>query len=507
MMNWKDLLSAKRPSSANGNNEENEELSLSPFERDYFTIINSSYFRRLQNKTQVYTLDKNDFVRTRLTHSLEVASIAEILGRRIAERIIERCQQVDLPQNFREDLPMVCRCAGLLHDIGNPPFGHAGEEYIRDFFQNNEAELRGKLSEQMWLDLINFEGNAQNVRIVTRMGRSSNPNDEKYGMDLTYAVINSLIKYPVNSLQYKNREEIEGKKKRGKIGYYHSEEWIVTRYVMPTGKGTGTLLDEKTLLKDPVMLIMEAADDISYATADIEDAIKKNYIDPQAFIEKLPPEERSIKLGTIISKTLKKIKEQSMVDVINKFMANYDSIMDGTFKEELIDGGKYDINGFKKLMMNSVFEKRDEYTNHRFYPEIKISYIIEKLIGALKRKPEDTEKLDIVCLDAMRQFIEEGEKEVYNITKNMKGHFTDTEIEKKRKLEALYHNYLAVVDFVSGMTDSYLNDFYDNLFNDSYIDSQFEILKRKYKNESNNFRDGIVNRIKDRITEMSQREN
>lgn len=485
-MKWSQLLCPERLNKP-GQESENEELDLNPFERDYYTIVTSPYFRRLQRKTQVYVLDQNDYSRNRLTHSLEVSAIAEIMGKRVAKNIQER--ETDLPEHFSEDLSKVLRCAGLLHDMGNPPFGHSGEEYIRGFFRDNEEGLRKNLSEQMWLDFVNFEGNAQNVRIVTKLGGSSNPKDgSSRGMHLTSAVINSIIKYPCSSMVRKPKTGDEDKQKpedekelksgdegeskadnkgrpvRGKIGYYHSEEWIVTD-MLP--KKTGTKKGER-LLRDPIMLLMEAADDIAYGTADVDDAVNKGLLSERQVEEVLkevefPPECDNLE------KKLQYVRERSMVEAIATFDNHYPEIMSGDYEGELVDENHCKLSELKKLL-TIIFPKRDQDAEVFINSKKKIYDILDRLIQVVTNpKPSFSEYLIKKNLD---QFIEKAEDEVYYETKLRKYN------KGNKDQETLYHQYMAVVDFVSGMTDSYVSIFYDELFSDSH--AKKEMLE--YKN-------------------------
>jgi dGTPase len=158
------------------------------FEKDYQRIISSASFRRLQDKTQVFPLDKSDFIRTRLTHSLEVANFARSLGNMIGARIIKESRDAAFTEKMREDICSVLECAGLLHDIGNPPFGHFGEDAIRDWFKRNlpemdfyDGKLIDALNSQQIADFYNFEGNTQALRVVTKLHFMVDEN----GMNLT----------------------------------------------------------------------------------------------------------------------------------------------------------------------------------------------------------------------------------------------------------------------------------------------------------------------------------
>lgn len=164
MMEWKQLLSPKRVGNyAKSGNVRSSDLR-SEFEKDYHRIIGSSSFRRLQDKTQVFALDKSDFIRTRLTHSLEVSSFAKSMGQNIAQYLIENHVDPSFTQETKADICDILQCAGLIHDIGNPPFGHFGEEAIRDWFVRKLHTLyfQGKpvtevLTNQMIQDFYHFE--------------------------------------------------------------------------------------------------------------------------------------------------------------------------------------------------------------------------------------------------------------------------------------------------------------------------------------------------------------
>lgn len=207
-MEWNKLLSEKRQVQSEPEPEPYEwgrDYPMSDFDKDYKGIILSAAFRRLQDKTQVFPLDKSDFVRTRLTHSIEVSAIAKQLGIMITNN-----KTRFLKDEFKNSskvscsIPVVLECAGLLHDLGNPPFGHFGEEIIRDWFkkafERNDFLYRGNsikkcFPSQMYNDLCNFEGNAQALRILSKI--SHRP--EGYNINLTYGIINTLIKYPTDS--------------------------------------------------------------------------------------------------------------------------------------------------------------------------------------------------------------------------------------------------------------------------------------------------------------------
>ena len=199
-MNWTTLLcddrirSYKKSSSTDLRTE---------FEKDYHRIIGSASFRRLQDKTQVFPLDRSDFVRTRLTHSLEVSSLAKSLGQNISESIRVNVKDDTFLPEHKAAVCDILQCAGLIHDIGNPPFGHFGETSIQDWFKQNLGRLTFKgqaisdmLKPQMCQDFYHFEGNTQAFRVVTRLHFLV----DEHGMNLTKALLGTIIKYPVSSL-------------------------------------------------------------------------------------------------------------------------------------------------------------------------------------------------------------------------------------------------------------------------------------------------------------------
>lgn len=284
-MEWKQLLSVQRQS------EKKQKDLLAEFDDDYLSIISSQAFRRLQDKTQVFLLDKSDFVRTRLTHSLEVSTIARQLTVMIIQKMrdfektrpkIEKVIE-EIP-GFEHAIGTVAACAGLLHDTGNPPYGHYGESVIRKWFEkqfaNSDFKYGGKpiceiLTEQMKADFTRFEGNAQGLRIMAKSRHKS----ESHDVNLTYAVMNTLVKYPNPSNFTYVKEDV----KKHKNGYYHAEEDLMRE--MCTATGTLVDAERNEYVRHPLVYVMEAADDIAYATADLEDAVMKHCFTVDEFIQ------------------------------------------------------------------------------------------------------------------------------------------------------------------------------------------------------------------------------
>ena len=191
-MQWEKLLSTQKLFDEPDEPEVFSKYPINEFEKDYNRIISSAAFRRLQDKTQVFPLDKSDFVRTRLTHSIETSTIARQLGIMVAQNNTKYLP-ADIRKEDSEGIPSVLLCAGLLHDLGNPPFGHFGETVIGDWFKENLIKVQYKdkpikewMSQQMIADLENFEGNAQALRIVLKAKYNSEIN-------LSAGIISTLV--------------------------------------------------------------------------------------------------------------------------------------------------------------------------------------------------------------------------------------------------------------------------------------------------------------------------
>lgn len=263
-MEWSRLLSDQRirsvPARAGAGDLRTE------YEKDYHRIIGSASFRRLQDKTQVFPLDKSDFIRTRLTHSLEVSSFGKSLGQNISQKILQEVRDPDFKPEYQGYICDILQCAGLLHDIGNPPFGHFGETVIREWFQAHmkHFQLQGKpltelLTSQMQADFYEFEGNTQALRLVTKLHYLV----DEHGMNLTQALLGTIIKYPVSSLEInKDSGDIRTKK----MGYYYAEKDLFQQIQQTLGTEGH---------RHPLAFVLEAADDIAYKTADVEDAFKR----------------------------------------------------------------------------------------------------------------------------------------------------------------------------------------------------------------------------------------
>ena len=261
-MNWPQLLSRKRL----GTDQPPSPMTArTDFQRDFDRIVFSSAFRRMQDKTQVFPLSTVDYVRTRLTHSLEASSIGRSLGTLVGEQVIRRHGL----QGFEaSDFGDICAAACLAHDIGNPPFGHSGEDAIRYWAMEADYGRRrvAMLAEPEREDFLRFEGNAQGFRILTRLQNPDNPG----GLQLTCATLAAFTKYPREAWLGGSRYDGVSAKKQGFVCEDRESFSEVARTVGLTRRDT----HHAVWHRHPLAFLVEAADDISYRVIDIEDGFR-----------------------------------------------------------------------------------------------------------------------------------------------------------------------------------------------------------------------------------------
>ena len=466
MMKWEQLLSAKRHRQVSSVAKTKEDLR-NEFEKDYHRIIGSASFRRLQDKTQVFPLDQSDFIRTRLTHSLEVSSYAKSLGQNIGEYIIHHIKDETFSWKQREEICNILECAGLIHDIGNPPFGHFGEIVIREWFQRNLPKLQYKgeaveqlLSEEMRQDFYHFEGNAQALRLVSKLHYLV----DEYGMNLTYALLNTIVKYPVSSLEInKNSEDIKDKK----LGYYCADREIFEAII----KETGT--EGK---RHPLTFVLEAADDIAYKTADIEDGFVKGFISYAQLKEELrmleerephnpfrPMEKLEHKYQSGIRRQVQNPEEYAVKNWIIQvqgflincatygFTSNYRAIMEGTYKTDVFCGtyGQGLMNLLGDLAYRKIFDTPTIY-KLEMKESVILNFLMDKFVNA------------VLYYDTGSKLSEVDKRLVSFISDNYKSAYHH-QAQGKSEEEKLYLRLLLATDTICGMTDSYAKRLYQEL--------------------------------------------
>lgn len=477
-MEWTRLLSTKRQRPGRHQDVRSADTDLrSEFEKDYHRIIGSASFRRLQDKTQVFPLDKSDFIRTRLTHSMEVSSLAKSLGQNIGESILAHKKDTSFTPGMKEDICNILQCAGLIHDIGNPPFGHYGEFAIREWFERNLPALKYHgtpieelLEEQMREDFYHFEGNAQALRLVSKLHFLVDEN----GMNLTYALLNTIIKYPVASTQIRPKS---GDIREKKMGYYYADRELFEDIVMETGAGN---------CRHPLTFILEAADDIAYKTADIEDAFVKGFITYHSLrdeLRKLQNRKKKLtvpeqaewnrfrpadKLVELYERAKKNgvdnpgdyavknwiVKAQGVLIgyATSGFTSHYDEIMNGVYKTDLF--ADTPAEGLVKLLgeiaCKCVFKSETIY-RMEVKEAVMLDNLMDRFMGAIIKYDDPAQKLNSIE-ERLVSFISNNYKKAYRY-----------HAEGQPDIYRLYLRLLLVTDYICGMTDSYAKRLYQEL--------------------------------------------
>ncbi len=452
---------------------ETEHESSITYRNDYDTIICSTFFRRLQDKAQVFPLDEDDYVRTRLTHSLEVSAIGKKLGEYAFLKIKEMKQDKWFEEHSEKDFSDVLLCAGLVHDIGNPPFGHFGEYAIREWFQTNlkhltlgERKLTDILSNWQLQDLYSFEGNAQSLRLLSKTSYLGREN----GFNLSYSVLGTIIKYPISSEKLTSCNPNHYKK----IGYNFSERELFDEINNKTGMNG---------CRHPLSYLLEAADDIAYRTSDLEDAMVKKVISFQEIIEAFEQYINNLdkniinkqyiyqcieKLTVIYQKEISKnsrkpdltavqrwnqyIQGIMIRDAGNAFVKNYDLIMQGNFHGDLFDDttSGHIILAIsrlsEKMIYTSLIKTRTELFGRRVIDSLLSQFMPAAIVYDTKEK---ITFIDRRIIDTVSQFY----KSMYC-----------NEAAGKSEEEKLYLRILMITDYISGMTDNYAKRLYQELF-------------------------------------------
>jgi len=468
-MDWDLLLSGVRLRNGQVKDRtENNEFDLrNDFDDDYGRLIFSSAVRRLQDKAQVFPLDNSDFVRTRLTHSLEVSTIGRSIGVSIEENLINDRK---LKIEHKGKISALLAIVGLIHDLGNPPYGHFGEEAIQSFFKNwfendeQGKQLSEKLTDEQKADFTNFEGNAQTFRLLSKL---NNLKDE-YGYNLSAASLASILKYPRSSIEgNKGSDEREAKGlgvSYKKFGYLQSEAERFESVKTYTG------IDKH---RHPVTFLLEAADDIAYSAADIEDGCKKKVLDYHT-------------IETVLNNRLADGNEKDQL-LLKSFIGTY-SANDGRADrlDNAVQNFRIEAQGYMiKSVVKEFLERHDEILNGDFDEEIievsdasrvrqafkDLSYIIFDSKEILKREYAGGKVVE----GLLQMFVNAVTSKNYKKSKTAEGKLylliSDNyrDIMSKFPFEtesgepSLYDKLLLVTDFVCGMTDTYALELYKNL--------------------------------------------
>lgn len=471
MMEWNALLSTEKLGGETALPEVFARFPVNPFEIDYNHLINSASFRRLQDKTQVFPLDKGDFVRTRLTHSIEVSTVARQLGMMLTGDTSQYAKE-EL-RRYRMEIPSVLACVALLHDLGNPPFGHFGEALIGEWFssaldriQYKNKPLRAWLTPQMASDLEHFEGNAQALRLLAKSRFGS-------GINLSMAVMGALLKYPTDSCHFRRNDPDV---KLHKLGYFAAEADVFRRVTDTLGMHGA----DGAVCRHPLTYLMEAADDIAYATADLEDALSKHLFTLEEFIacyrsfydasaiepksaqdythrllleledalRAAPPEDGA----HIFHAWLLQARYWLMNAAVYSFSYHYKDIMDGTFRNELFDGTNhaFTLHVLKEITARFAYDSR-AVLRLELAAESIVTFLLEKYVSAVLYCDKAYQTPDAKPTSADRKYLvtmPERHLQDYRAARTS-DEGTD-----------LYLRILAVTDYLSGMTDGYARTLY-----------------------------------------------
>ncbi len=391
-MNWEQLLSLRRQGDTHKRLRKEQDETRLGFEVDYDRIIFSAAFRSLQDKTQVIPLSKTDFVHTRLTHSMEVSVVGRSLGRIAGKKILEKHPYLKEVHGYQfNDFGAIVAAAALAHDIGNPPFGHSGEKAIGEYFKTgNGQHYRSQLSEKEYQDIIDFEGNANGLKLLTETREGV-----QGGLRLSYATLGAFMKYPKESLPKKPTAHIADKK----FGFFQTERHFFEEVAKELGLNQTRQGKDTSFSRHPLTYLVEAADDICYTIIDFEDGINlglipedfaleyliklvKDTINTKKYNEMVYMEDRLSYLRALAISTL-------ISDVIDVFVENEEAILNGTLGVSLLDKSKYkaQISDIIQLSVEKVYQSQEviekEIAGYRI-----ISDILDVYTSALVKKTE-----------------------------------------------------------------------------------------------------------------------
>lgn len=437
-MEWKQLISNKRFGQEHKHAERHDDRS--EFKRDYDRLIFSSAFRRLQNKTQVFPLPGSIFVHNRLTHSLEVASVGMSIGNDISRRVIQK--RPELKDTLVEEIGTIVSAACLAHDLGNPSFGHSGEKAIQTFFSEGPGQkIKPMVSSEFWDDITHFEGNANAFRILTHRFKGR----RQGGFVMTYSMLASIVKYPFASSLAGNH---------GKFGFFASEAESYRKIADELGIFCKSAPGEPLkYARHPLVYMVEAADDICYEIMDIEDSHKLkilSFAETEHLLLSFFDED-------IQQKIRQRIIDEEMTDenekvvymrasVIGKlenecvaaFLAHEEEILAGTFEGSLIDHiserQKKAYKECEKISYSKIYQSK---------PVLDIELSGYQIMATL-----------------MEVFIEAAVNPSRFYSKQLLRRVSSQyDIEN----ENLEERIMAVIDYISGMTDIYALDIYQKI--------------------------------------------
>jgi dGTPase len=447
-MQWSQLISGERASPSDQPSGDRTE-----FEEDLGRVVFSAPVRRLQDKTHVFPLESHDSVRTRLTHSLEVSNVARDLSQAACRRLVDR-----IPPEHAHAVSTIAAACALLHDVGNPPFGHAGETAIQDWFRQKLTENRSLAAVfvdsgaflPVAADFIRFDGNAQMVRLATRLQVLSDSN----GLNLTFGTLSAACKYVVSARDM--RPEIH---ERSKPGFFETERELICRVQHETGTGVS---------RNPITYLVEAADDVVNVCIDLEDGVRKRVFRWQEMIEELERygangEAIALKddtqalvgrrslagygAGDVFAQAFRgNLMSRLIPAALDEFQDSYDAIMNGEYGHELVKrsrlGGLY--VACKEVVKRHIFRSPDvlrlEIMGRKVIHDL-LDLYWEGVAPELRDETGFSNKLYSIISDNYRNAFEQ----------DLHRTFPTVDPAAQR----LYLQLRLVCDQVAGMTDAY----------------------------------------------------
>ena len=438
MMNWQQLISNKRLGQENRHPKRHDDRT--EFKRDYDRLIFSAPFRRLQNKTQVFPLPGSVFVHNRLTHSLEVSSVGMSLGNDVSRNLIK--VHPELKDTLFSEIGQIVATACLAHDMGNPPFGHSGEKAIQTFFTEGPgSDLQREVSHHFWDDITHFEGNANAFRLLTHQFKGRRVG----GFVMTYSMLASIVKYPYSS---------SAPSKKGKFGFFHEEKDTFRKVADELGIICISEPGEPLrYARHPLVYLVEAADDICYEIMDLEDAHKLKILSfeetANIMLSFFNDEIRQSILNRIIEEGLTDDNEKIVYmracvigilesECVKVFCDNEQAILNGTFEGSLIDHiSPLPCEAYKACALMSV--KRI----YKSRPVLDVELSGYKIMETL-----------------MAHFIEAARHPERFYSKQLISRVSSQYDIDSPNLET---RLMAVIDYISGMTDVYALDVYQKI--------------------------------------------